>query len=89
MHRDVTQAGFTDVQAAGPAKKWEHTHSFTEISENLTLVKEHIEFEHRGGFWGIVTRILFCRPSLLFMFWYRKRATIHWLKRHPNDNADV
>ena len=75
VHRDVSEQGFTDVQTVGPAKKWEHTHRFTPMSENETEIHEHIEFEHKSGFWGMVTRLLFCRPSLLLMFSYRKFVT--------------
>ena len=30
VHKDVSEHGFTDVQTEGPAKKWEHTHTFTQ-----------------------------------------------------------
>ena len=52
VHRDVSQTGFTDIQAEGPARRWEHTHRFTAISPQLTEIHEHIEFEHKSGFWG-------------------------------------
>ena len=74
-HRDVSEHGFTDVQTAGPAKRWEHTHSFTKLSEDRTEIHEHIEFEHKSGFWGVVTRILFALPNLYSMFTYRKLVT--------------
>ncbi len=75
VHRDVSDTGFTDIQAEGPARKWEHTHTFTAIDEQRTRIDEHIEFEHGSGFWGAVTRFLFARPNLLVMFGYRKRVT--------------
>ena len=75
VHRDVTENGFTDVQTIGPAKKWEHTHRFTSLSKTKTQVNEYIEYEHRSGFWGIVTRVLFAKPNLYFMFTYRKIQT--------------
>lgn len=81
VHRDVTEHGFTDVQAVGPAKKWEHTHSFVPLSENETEIREHIEYEHGTGFWGVVTRILFAKPNLYFMFTYRKLSTRWFLRR--------
>ena len=64
VHRDVSERGFTDVQAEGPARRWEHTHTFTPITPNTTQINEHIEYEHQTGFWGIVTRSLFARPNL-------------------------
>lgn len=81
VHRDVGKYGFTDVQTEGPALKWEHTHRFVPVSDESTRVEEHIEFAHRSGFWGIVTRILFSRPSLLMMFTYRKLITQRSLHR--------
>ena len=75
VHRNVSDHGFTDVQATGPAKRWEHTHTFTPIGDQATRIDEHIEYEHRGGFWGLVTRLLFSWPNLFFMFSYRKWIT--------------
>ena len=75
VHRDVSERGFTDIQVEGPAKKWEHTHTFTATGSKTTEIGEHIEFEHQQGFWGIVTRFLFAKPNLFLMFTYRKFAT--------------
>ena len=80
IHRGVSEHGFTDVQSQGPAKRWEHTHSFTPVAEGTTEIHEHIEYEHKTGFWGIVTRLLFARPNLYFMFTYRKLATRWYLR---------
>lgn len=81
VHRDVGEYGFTDVQTEGPALKWEHTHRFVPVSSQTTRIEEHIEFAHRSGFWGVVTRILFSRPSLFMMFTYRKLITRRSLHR--------
>lgn len=75
VHRNVSPRGFTDVQAAGPAARWEHTHTFTPLDADTTRIDEHIEFEHKPGLWGVVTRLLFSQPNLLLMFTYRKLAT--------------
>lgn len=75
VHRDVSDRGFTDVQAEGPAAKWEHTHQFVPLDAGTTEVREHIEFEHRPGLRGLLTRILFSRPNLLLMFTYRRLVT--------------
>lgn len=79
-HRDVSQNGFTDVQTSGPARQWEHTHTFVAVSDTVTEVREHIEYEHKNGFWGLVTRFLFAKPNLLVMFMYRKWVTQRALK---------
>lgn len=75
VHRDVSDRGFTDVQAAGPAAKWEHTHSFVPLPDGRTEIREHIEYEHKSGPIGLVTRILFAKPNLLGMFFYRSLVT--------------
>ena len=81
VHRNVSDRGFTDVQMEGPAAKWEHTHTFVPISAEVTEIREHIEYEHKRGLWGVVTRLLFSSPNLLFMFTYRKFATRWHLRR--------
>lgn len=81
VHRDVSDRGFTDVQAAGPAAAWAHTHTFTPLSDGRTRIDEHIEYEHKTGAWGIVTRLLFSKPNLWLMFSYRRFVT-RWFLRH-------
>ena len=81
VHRGVTDRGFTDVQAEGPARKWEHTHSFVPLDDATTEIREHIEYEHKTGFWGVVTRILFSWPNLYAMFTYRMLVTRWFLSR--------
>lgn len=75
VHRGVSDHGFTDVQAAGPAARWEHTHSFVPLTDGRTEIREHIEFEHKPGLRGLITRLLFARPNLLGMFFYRSLVT--------------
>lgn len=81
VHRNVSDRGFTDVQAVGPAAKWEHTHTFVPLTPETTQIREHIEYEHKPGAWGLVTRVLFSRPSLWFMFGYRAWITRRRLAR--------
>lgn len=83
VHRNVSPAGFTDIQAEGPAAKWEHTHTFTAVSPTVTRIDEHIEYEHKRGLWGLVTRLLFSKPNLYFMFTFRKLAT-RWHLRNAS-----
>ena len=75
IHQNVSGNGFTDIQQSCPAKKWAHTHTFTEIDATHTRVNEHIEYEHKRGLWGLVTRLLFSYPNLYFMFCYRRWIT--------------
>lgn len=81
VHRDVSENGFTDVQTAGPAAKWEHTHTFTPLEPGVTQIDEHIEYEHKSGWQGVLTRVLFARPNLRLMFTYRKFSTRRNLHR--------
>jgi hypothetical protein len=74
-HKNVSRAGFTDVQVAGPMKRWEHTHRFTAIDANTSEVHEHIEFEHHTGWRGIWSRMLFPKPALLALFFWRSLVT--------------
>jgi len=91
IHRNVSDNGFTDIQQSGPAAKWEHTHTFTEIDATHTRVNEHIEYEHKRGLWGIVTRLLFSYPNLYFMFCYRRwitnRACHNMVLESPDQRA--
>ena len=80
VHRDVGERGFTDVQVAGPAAAWAHTHSFEPLDTGRTRIREHIEFEHKPGPIGLVTRILFAKPNLLAMFFYRSLVTRFFLR---------
>jgi ligand-binding SRPBCC domain-containing protein len=88
VHRDVTDRGFTDVQAEGPAAKWEHTHTFTPLGPESTEIHEHIEYEHKSGFWGVVTRLLFSWPNLWFMFGYRCWITRRKLRHAATSEAN-
>ena len=81
VHRNVSDRGVTDVQAAGPAAAWAHTHTFTPLSDGRTRIDEHIEYAHKNGLWGIVTRLLFSKPNLWLMFSYRRFVTRWFLRR--------
>jgi ligand-binding SRPBCC domain-containing protein len=67
--------GFTDVQQKGPLKSWAHTHTFIPVSDEITQVREHIEFEHYPGMRGLLSRLLFPRVGLYLLFTYRKWTT--------------
>lgn len=75
IHHNVTNFGFTDVQARGPAKLWRHTHTFTPISAGQTRVDDVVEFEHHEGWRGLLTRFFFSRLNLLVLFTFRKWRT--------------
>ena len=81
VHRGVSARGFTDVQGEGPARRWEHTHTFVPLDADRTEIREHIEYEHKPGLAGLLTRVLFSWPNLFFMFTYRMLATRWHLAR--------
>lgn len=76
VHSDVSVNGFTDTQAAGPLKSWQHTHRFTAVSPTITRVDETIVYEYpNGGPWAIFTRLFFNKPALTGLFTARKLLT--------------
>lgn len=75
VHSRVSENGFTDTQKRGPMKFWQHTHRFTAVSPDLTQVHEHIEYEYPAGLRGLLTRLLFNKFGLLFLFTARKFIT--------------
>ena len=75
VHSNVDENGFTDTQARGPLKRWQHTHRFTAVSDDVTLVSEHIEYEYERGLWGLLGRLLFSPPALTLLFTARKYIT--------------
>lgn len=81
VHRDVTDHGFTDVQRAGPAERWAHTHTFVPLDGGRTRVEDRVVFSHKPGLAGLLTRVLFSRPNLWFLFAWRARATRRSLSR--------
>lgn len=82
VHTGVDRrTGFTDTQARGPMRRWEHTHRFARVDEHATRVTEHIVYEHRAGLGGLLSRVLFSRPALWFLFSYRAWATRRALER--------
>jgi len=76
VHSNVSPNGFTDTQARGPLKYWQHTHRFTAVSPHTTQVHEHIEYSHKPGLAGLLTRLLFNKVGLFALFAARK-----WLTR--------
>ncbi|MEZ4592727.1 MAG: hypothetical protein R3D55_16505 [Chloroflexota bacterium] len=75
VHSNVSSSGFTDTQARGPLEFWQHTHRFTAVSPQKTEVHEHIEYRHKPGIAGLLTRILFNKPGLWGLFTARKLLT--------------
>ncbi len=77
-HINVSENGFTDVQRQGLMAKWEHTHRFEALTADKTRLHERIEYEYPSGWRGIAARLLFNKPGLYALFFYRKLIT-RWL----------
>jgi ligand-binding SRPBCC domain-containing protein len=73
--------GFTDSQQQGPMKYWSHTHTFSAENERVSRVSEHIEYEHRSGLPGLLSRLLFSGPGLHLLFAYRQMTTRRILRK--------
>lgn len=89
IHSNVSPYGFTDTQAKGPLEDWQHTHTFTAVSPEVTQVHEHIEYNHKPGLSGILTRLLFNKIGLYFLFTARKWLTRWYLRQQQKDLADL
>lgn len=90
IHSDVDRLrGFTDHQARGPFARWVHRHSFAPDGKGITRVLDHIEYEHRPGLHGLLTRLLFSRLALQLLFAYRNWVTRRWLESDGRQEASV
>jgi len=71
--------GFTDIQEKGPMLHWQHTHSFTTITDEITEVQDRIEYDFPQGLKDLWTRLLYAPIMLRILFLFRafvtKRAT--------------
>jgi ligand-binding SRPBCC domain-containing protein len=73
VHSSVDPAsGFTDTLSGGPMAAWRHHHSWTALPGGATEMREQIEYEHKPGLPGLLTRILFAPPMLRLMLVYRR-----------------
>jgi len=75
--------GFTDTQVRGPLKRWQHTHAFVAEGDGVTRVREHVEYEYKGGLGGLFSRLVFGRWALVALFTYRERITRRALEKQP------
>ncbi len=64
---------FIDEQLKGPYPKWHHTHTFTKINENETLIKDTVLYSVPLGFIGRVVHWIYIKRDLKKIFSYRKK----------------
>jgi len=67
--------GFTDIQEKGPMSHWQHTHTFTAITDTVTKIQDRIEYAYPPGWNGLLTRLLYAPIMLRFLFLYRSWVT--------------
>lgn len=64
------QKSFTDFQAMGPYKYWNHHHEFIPNKKGV-LMKDTVDYELSFGFLGTIAHELFVRKKLEGIFDYR------------------
>lgn len=63
---------FVDQQLKGPYSLWHHTHTFTKISDNETLIKDIVTYSIPFGFIGRAVHSIYIKKDLDRIFSYRK-----------------
>jgi len=86
VHSQLSKHGFTDTQERGPMARWQHTHRFQPMSDQVTQIQEHIEYEHFPGWRGLLTHLFFNPLGLKALFTYRKWATRQSLRCQTRNN---
>jgi ligand-binding SRPBCC domain-containing protein len=80
IHSQVDEGGFTDTMDIGPLKEWQHRHQFVTVNNDMTEVRESIEYEYKKGVQGVVNRLMYSRAPLTFLFTARKFITRRQIK---------
>ena len=73
---------FRDVQVSGPFAAWAHTHRFRPVSDEQSILEDHIEYRLPGGRVGELVAGRFARRQLGRMFGFRHMRTRQDLARH-------
>ena len=63
---------FIDQQLKGPYSLWHHTHTFEQISQNETLIKDIVVYTIPFGFIGRIVHFLYIKKDLDKIFNFRK-----------------
>jgi ligand-binding SRPBCC domain-containing protein len=64
---------FVDVQEKGPYALWRHSHSFRDLGDGTTEMKDRVEYAMPLGPLGEIAYRLFVARSLAQIFEYRER----------------
>jgi ligand-binding SRPBCC domain-containing protein len=73
------EEGFVDTQLAGPYRLWHHTHSFTELAPDSTLMRDRVRYGLPYGIFGRLAQTLWVKRTLDLIFDYRRDMTARLL----------
>jgi len=62
---------FVDQQLSGPYSMWHHTHTFEQLGDNETLIKDEVIYSIPFAFIGRIVRYLYIKGELEKIFTYR------------------
>jgi hypothetical protein len=63
---------FVDQQLSGPYSMWHHTHTFEQLSDDETLIKDEVIYSIPFAFIGKIIHYLYIKGELEKIFTYRK-----------------
>lgn len=66
-------SGFADVQTSGPYKSWKHEHTFEDIGDGRTLMRDRVRYEMPFGILGAIAHRLVVARQLRRIFGHRAR----------------
>lgn len=83
LHRDFVEGQqFTDVQVAGPFKRWEHTHRVEPVDGGKAILIDRVEYALPFGPLGAVAGGPIARRMMDRLFAFRHRRIASDLSRH-------
>jgi len=83
LHRDFIEGKqFTDIQVAGPFKKWEHTHKVEPVDAERSALIDHVDYTLPFGPVGAMAAGVVARKMMDRLFAFRHRRIARDLARH-------
>lgn len=83
LHKDFIEGRqFTDVQVAGPFRKWEHTHRVEPVDADRATLIDHVDYTLPLGPIGAVAGGAVARRMMDRLFGFRHRRIARDLARH-------
>ena len=85
LHRDfIDGRQFTDVQVAGPFKRWEHTHKVEPVDEARSALVDYVDYALPLGPLGALAGGVVARRMMDRLFAFRHRRIAQDLARHQS-----